>query len=115
MRIGVDIEEVRRFLLKRDDAFLSHAFTEAEMEYAYSRKNPAMHLCGFFCAKEALLKAICPTSLLLREIEVRHEKNGRPAIFILKKDAKLRRTLKTLDVSISHTENYAIAFVAGKN
>ncbi len=111
MRIGIDIEEVKRFVLSRNHPFIRHAFTKKEMRYAFSRKNPAMHLCGFFCAKEALIKALCPASLLLREIEITHGRNDEPKMSILKKSLKIR---KGIDVSISHTEKYAVAVVMGK-
>jgi holo-[acyl-carrier protein] synthase len=108
MEVGIDIEDVKRFRLKRSHHFLRHAFAEEELEYAFSKKNPAIHLCGFFCAKEAAKKALCPASLLLREIRVSHTKEGKPIMSIAKKAMKGRWGLK---VSISHTPSYATAVV----
>ena len=103
MEIGTDIEKVARFKLAKNSPFLNTHFTKNELEYAYSHTKPEMHLCGFFCAKEAVNKTLSK-SVLLKNIEVSHEKSGRPLVKIKgKKDSFL--------LSISHCEEYAVAFV----
>jgi len=58
--VGIDVEEVGRFL--RLDAAgglpLRHVFSPAETAHAQGQRVPARALCAAFCCKEALLKAL---------------------------------------------------------
>ena len=59
--IGVDIVEIERFrraVERRGRRFLEKIFTEEEMEYCFSMKDPYPHLAGRFCVKEAVLKSL---------------------------------------------------------
>ncbi len=73
---GVDIEENNRFESKIDDKkFLSRIFTQDEIDYCLSKKNPHQHFAVRFCAKEAAIKALCSfyekkISLRLSQIEI---------------------------------------------
>ena len=104
MEIGIDIEEVRRFKLPRKHAFISRIFTQKELDYAFSRRNPEMHLCGMFCAKEAIIKSGLSGNFLMSEIEILHKENGKPT-------AKLPKMKKNFyfKISISHAGKYAVA------
>lgn len=106
MDIGIDIEEVQRFQnLKKRDEFILKNFTKNEIEYAFSKTKPAIHLCGFFSAKEALLKTV-NSKIPMKNIEIIHNKKGKPKINILKN--KFNNNFK---ISISHTDKLAIAQV----
>ena len=73
---GVDIEENNRFEDKiQDEKFLKRIFTQDEMDYCLSKSNPHQHFAVRFCAKEAVIKALCSfcgkkVSLRLNQIEV---------------------------------------------
>lgn len=101
--MGIDIEEVKRFRLKRTDRFIQTTFTLSELDYAFSRAHPEQHLCGFYCAKEALMKAL-DKPVLMKKIEIAHDKRGKPSF----------STHKGYLVSISHTAAYAVAQVMRK-
>jgi holo-[acyl-carrier protein] synthase len=101
MRHGIDIEEVKRFALKRGSNLLKTNFTECELDYAFSRSLPAMHLCGLFCAKEAFRKAY-GKPILFRDIEIRHTTLSAPILF-------LKGKRQRCSVSLSHTKEYAVA------
>ena len=107
MKIGIDIEETERFKINKEDSFNKKVFTDAEINYAYKKSKPWIHLCGFFCAKEALKKTIEFSGLDYKEIEILHKENGKPIIKIL--NPKIN-SLK-FEVSISHCNLYAIANV----
>jgi phosphopantetheine--protein transferase-like protein len=109
MDIGIDIAEVKRFKLKRSNSFLKNNFTSEEIEYAFSKENPEISLCGIFCAKEALIKALSNQTILLKDIEVRHLSNGKPYFRIIK---KLKNN--NFILSISHEKRYAVACVIKK-
>ena len=105
MDIGIDIEKIGRFKLKRDAALIKNIFTKKEIEYCYSKTKPQMHLCGVFCTKEAVKKTMQQKGISLKDIEVTHAKNGKPTVKLHgPKNSKI-----SFLVSISHTDEYAVA------
>lgn len=104
---GIDIEENSRFELERNSHFLLENFTEEEIEYCFSKTSPQIHLCGIFCAKEALKKIINEDGLSMKMVEIKHGIRGKPEIS-LKKDIETSESFK---VSISHTKSYSVAIV----
>lgn len=109
MAIGVDIEDIERFVDKSQE-FLDRIFTKSEQEYCLSKPSPQSHFAVRFCAKEATIKALTALNLKhpqLNEIEVYHNENGVPQVRLLNKiDNKL-----TFEVSLSHDKSKAIAFI----
>ncbi len=85
---GVDIIEIskfrRVFLDNRD--FVSDIFTENEIDYCQSRKNPFLHFAGRFAAKEASLKALgigmsgAGIDNTFKEIEIIPTGSGKPSL-----------------------------------
>lgn len=66
-------------------------------------------LAGMFAAKEAVMKALSVGAGKWKEIVIKHDENGRPRVELISSIAKPL----SFDVSISHTENTAVAqFVA---
>lgn len=109
MKIGIDIEEIERFIdktIEDDKLFLERIFTPNELAYCFSKSKPAQHLCVRFCAKEALIKALSDKSLALNTIEVKNDDGGKPTLNLPEK----YKDLKT-EVSLSHCKNYACANV----
>lgn len=109
MAIGVDIEDIDRFVDKSQE-FLDRIFTKSEQEYCLSKPNPEKHFAVRFCAKEAAIKALTSLNIKhpqLKEIEIYHNENGVPQVRLLNKiDNKL-----TFEVSLSHDKSKAIAFI----
>ncbi len=115
--IGVDIIKIDRLkaaVEKWGQRFLRRVFTENEITYAYSRKEPYLSLSVRFAAKEALIKAIgseIPVSLT--DIEVMNYGTGRP---FLKLNGRLReffanKSLTAAHLSLSHEREYGVASV----
>lgn len=109
--IGVDIEEVDHLPVTsnyRNHDFYRSVFNDAEISYALLKPEPRMHLCGIFCAKEALKKtAVELIELRMDEIQV-HHRQGRPSIKTIHDSINSRFTFQ---VSISHSNHYAVANV----
>ena len=109
--IGVDIIEIDRIKAavgEHGDRFLKRIFTDRELIYCRRRKKLRFpELAVRFAAKEAYSKAIGTglRGIHWREIEVVNNSNGKPHIALKGKIAK-----KT-HVSLSHSENYAVASV----
>ncbi len=105
--IGTDIVEVKRIKrLIQNSKFLNRCFTEKEIEYFKSRNLNPQTIAGAFCAKEAFSKAIgTGIRFPFKAVEVLHDGLGKPYI-----STKLNCEY-SFHLSISHTKEYALAFV----
>ena len=109
--IGTDIVKVSRIkdlLTAKEEKFLNKVFTKEEISYCNSHSNPEIHFSGKYAAKEAVKKALLSNDLIeqisLKEIKILNKNNKAPYIVI--------EHIMDLNynVSISHEEEYAIAF-----
>jgi holo-[acyl-carrier protein] synthase len=105
MNIGIDIEEVERFVrYVKDKKFLRRIFAKEEISYSIPRKNAAQYLAARFAAKEAVWKALSTINRFnITDISVRNTKDGKPQVYI--KNKKYKR----IDISLSHTDKYVAA------
>lgn len=105
---GIDIIEISRIAdaIKRwGDSFLNHVFTKEEIEYAKKHRYPNQHFAGRFAAKEAVLKAIGDNAHVnWKDIKITNDKNGKPVCRFTKRNFKHK-----ILISLSHTQNYAVA------
>lgn len=114
--IGVDIESVESFRKKpflENRRFYERLFSKTEIEYCQKFRDSAQHFTARFCAKEAVIKAISShQSTLPTDWEIQNTPEGLPQVLLRKKDAALKKFLQTheLKVSLSHTNDMAIAF-----
>lgn len=112
--IGCDIEEIDRFCLDREEdaRFLTRIFTQSELEYCYSFQHPAPHLAVRFCAKEAVVKALCSIGmkpLEYRCIEIRNHATGVPFVTIRDLESCERWADYCIKISLSHSKTTAMA------
>ena len=105
--IGCDIQLIEEFR-KPKRGFLKKIFTNSEISYCSNKSNPAIHLAARFAAKEAVMKALFQfkEKTFYNDIEILIN-NKKPEIRILK-PLKAKYTIKT---SLSHSKDYALAFV----
>lgn len=117
--IGIDMVKVSRLqkvLETRGGTFLKKVFTDNEIAYCEARKvRKYEHYAGRFAAKEAFFKAARPpVAIKFKEIEVRNDESGAPALDVSEKEK--RRLGITDDIlvslSITHDEDYAMAVVS---
>ena len=109
MAIGVDIEDIDRFVGKSEN-FYKKIFTASEIEYCQNFSNPESHFAGRFCAKEAVVKALTSLGIVgvsYKEIEVFHNSLRCPQIRILR---NLEKDIN-FELSLSHDRTKAVAFV----
>ena len=121
---GIDIIEVQRIkeaILEMGDSFLNKIYTEKEI--AYCNKSELIkyqHFAARFAVKEAVFKAISTHILgredaLWKDIEVLNAESGKPELNVNKliqninKTANKEQKLVSIDVSISHIKDYAVA------
>lgn len=112
--IGTDIIEIYRVKKAiESESFLKRNFTPAEI--ALISKKGAQTAAGNFAAKEALVKALGTgfSGFFPIEIEVLRKPSGAPFINLTHKayDLSLSLGVKHIKVSISHSKEYAVAYV----
>jgi len=115
--IGVDIIEINRIkeaVERWGQRFLDRVFTPEEIRL-YACKYQS--LAARFAAKEAVLKALgaCSEGITWHDIEVLSDKRGKPTIVLAgtAREAARMLAIDCLDVSLSHSEYYAVAFCVG--
>jgi len=117
--IGIDLVEIDRLkksVVKFGDRFLNRLFTENEIKYCQSKSNSYQHFAVRFAAKEAFLKAIgtgLRDGITWHQIEIINDKQGKPSILT---HDKCHEILEKLDVrnpklSLSHIRQHGIAVV----
>jgi holo-[acyl-carrier protein] synthase len=115
--VGVDIIEIGRIeesLKKFGQAFLDRIYTPKEIE-AYREKLPS--LAARFAAKEAVIKALDAPGLNPREVEILSAPDGKPLLTLSGAAKKKAEALGVacLNISLSHSREYAVAYVVGES
>ena len=116
---GVDLAEVvriQRSIEKYGERFLARVFTPGERAYVERKRNRFERYAARFAAKEAGMKAIgtgWKEGITWKDFEVTNLPSGKPTLLFSGKAAELARQLgvKSVALSLSHTENLAIAEV----
>ena len=115
---GIDIVEVGRMksIVSKRKKQLKKLFTEKEIKYCFTKKNPYPHFASRFAAKEAFLKAVSSGwqgKLNWTDMEIKNDKFGKPEINILPgKKLAFMKKIKEVSLTISQDKNYAVAMVA---
>jgi holo-[acyl-carrier protein] synthase len=115
---GIDIVEVERIAERvgRDSGFRQFVFSQKEMDYCDSKTFRFEHYAARFAAKEACLKAVgrgWDSGMVLNEIELINEANGKPLLRISGQTEKELAPLgiRFIHVSVSHVKSMATAIV----
>ena len=110
----IEIERIRDAIERYGERFLSRVFTPDELKF-YGHHPHAM--AASFASKEAVMKMLGTGNrgVAWREIETLYKPSGKPFIRLngrAKKWAE-RLGLKEIDVSLSHSKEYATAVAIG--
>jgi len=116
LSVGVDIleiERIERTVARWDGRFLQRVYTEAEIALCRER---VPELAVRFAGKEAISKAL-GTGLVgvsWREMEILADLRGKPLVQLHGRAAQraARLGLTEFAISLSHSRDYAVAFVA---
>jgi len=113
--VGIDIVELERVaaaLKRHGQRFIDRVYTP--IEAAICRGRPA-ELAARFAAKEAVMKALGTGArgVAWREIEVLLNRRGKPLVYLHDRARERAKDigLDGLDLSLSHSRQYAVAFV----
>jgi holo-[acyl-carrier protein] synthase len=119
LRIGVDMIEVERIeqaMARHGERFFARFFTTTEREQA---RNIPARLAARFAAKEAAAKALGTGigAVCWVDIEVWSDDAGQPHLRLYETAARLAAEMGLSDwqVSLSHTQGIAVAFVVATN
>ena len=117
IKCGVDIIEISRVkesIESLGERFINRVFTEKEIEYCESKNvQKYQHYAARFAAKEATFKALSwkledKYAICWKDIEVVHDKQGRPSLNIIGMNLD---DIENIDISLSHCKEYAVANV----
>ncbi len=114
--IGVDAEPIasfRRKQLPKDRAFFERVFSKEEIAYCKKFRDSAPHFTARFCAKEAVVKAVRPSfPIRITDCEIVNHDDGAPFFKARSQRESFAKFLAKhqLLISLSHTEELAIAF-----
>jgi holo-[acyl-carrier protein] synthase len=115
--IGIDIieiERIRRSILRYGDRFLKRIYTDAEINL-YRKK--LYSLAVRFAGKEAAFKALGGSGFGFswREIEILSETAGKPEVHLsgIAAERASQLGLAGLEISLSHCKEHGIALVIG--
>jgi holo-[acyl-carrier protein] synthase len=117
--IGIDLVEndrLAKIIAKWGSKFLQRVFSEGEINYCEKHAQASIHYGARFAAKEAFLKSLgigLGMGVKLREIEVVHDKKGKPDLAVSghAKAQITKRNITKIHLSLTHTKSYATAIV----
>lgn len=116
--VGADIIEIARIqraIIRWEASFLKRVYTDLELGLCRGR---AASLAARFVGKEAVMKALGTgrRGVTWKEIEILAEPGGKPRVQLYRKAQKQANNsrITSLAISLSHSREYAIAFVVGE-
>ncbi|KRQ87133.1 Holo-[acyl-carrier-protein] synthase [Caloramator mitchellensis] len=115
--IGTDIIEIDRIkiAIERSERFKEKIFTDNELSYL-KNKNVESY-AGYFCAKEAISKALGTgiSGFSWKDIEIL-KINSVPNVRLHNAALQIanQKGIKTIHISISHSKDYAIAMAVAE-
>ena len=122
--IGTDVIEIDRIQASIDrfgQRFLHRIFTPGEIAYCQRKqKHAAESFAARFAAKEAAAKALgtgISRGISWKEIEVRREPGERPTLHLTGRASERAATMgaRTLNLSLSHSQSFALAAVIAED
>jgi holo-[acyl-carrier protein] synthase len=110
----IEIERIRRTIDRWGERFLNRVYTKDELTLYGHRAHT---LAASFASKEAVMKVLGTGNrgVAWREIETLYHPSGKPLIKLNGRARKQAEKLgiKEIDVSMSHSRNYATATAIG--
>ena len=120
MRIGTDIIEIERIrnAAKRHPGFFDRILTADEKKYCLAKVDSFVPLAGRFAAKEAVMKCLQVglERVSWQDIAILADEVGSPQVFLTGSALQVLREcgLGYIQVSISHSRDYAMAVAIGE-
>lgn len=107
----VEIERIKKAIERKEEKFLESIYTDREIEYCEARKlQKYQSYAARFAAKEAIYKALSEHidfEYSFKDFEIVNSEKGKPEVSL---NFELKY-LKSIDISLSHCKEYAVAYV----
>jgi holo-[acyl-carrier protein] synthase len=105
---------MRDVIARWGERFVRRVFTEIEIAYCRSRRDPVPHFAARFAAKEAAMKALgagLSLGVRWRDLEVRRERGQAPRLLMhgRSREIGLARGGRAMLVALTHEGDYALA------
>ena len=112
----IECSRIQRSIERFGDRFLHRVFTDGEIEYSMSMKFPERHLAARFAGKEAVAKAFGTGIEQKRwagatSISAKRERRTVSGFSGPAEAFAAERGVTSALITLSHTENYAVACV----
>lgn len=112
----VDVERIRRVLLRWGRKFLERVLTPAEADYCARHTDVSPFIAARIAAKEALFKALgsgLARGMTWRQVEVERGASGKPSLALSGETMRRVQALgaRVVHVSMAHSEHLAQAVV----
>jgi holo-[acyl-carrier protein] synthase len=111
----VNVDRIRKMYDEFGESFLNKILSSDEKEYCLSHENPCPHIAGRFAVKESVIKAMnacLGERSNWKNVETINWESGKPSIRFSGDALEAFSNIEAdLHVSISHTDEYATAFV----
>ena len=113
-KIGVDVEDLSAINIE-NETFVERNFTQQERAYCKKAPSPLSSFAGRWSAKEAVFKSLGVSSrgagAPLSDIEIVSDVNGAPKVELHGEALRAAKEagVKSVNVSISHSDSQAIA------
>ena len=110
----IEIERIKKSIERSGSNFLNLIYTPKEIEYCESTRNAKYcHYAGRCASKEAIFKTVAALlpdkfGISWKDVQIVNDENGNPRIEFLKVQFE---QIKSIDISISHCKEYAVANV----
>jgi holo-[acyl-carrier protein] synthase len=116
--IGVDLVEVKRIksAIEKNPGFIKKVYTDSEVKYCAGKSRSSfISYAERFAAKEAVSKSLrtgIGKNIRFNEIEVANLHSGEPVINLYGTTKAYcdKLTIKDIKITLSGTEEYAVAF-----
>lgn len=115
--VGVDAVDVTRFRtsLERTPSMRARLFTDGELADLDGRSDPVPSLAARFAAREAVMKAmgLGLGAFEFHDVWIEKRESGEPRLHVEGRAADLARGrgIESWHVSLTHTDDLAIAYV----
>ncbi len=116
--IGIDAVDIDRFrrALQRTPGLRARVFTEHELNGVMAKADPAASLAARFAAREATMKVLGVGlgAFDLHDVSIERQDSGEPRLLVTGRAQELAKAkgIAVWHVSLSHTEQVAVAVVA---
>lgn len=111
----IELERMKKALSMRGESFMNKVYTSNEKTFCEGRGKASLQsYAARFCGKEAVAKALgtgISKGITFLDIEITVDDNGKPYVTLYNEAKRVYDAMggKSIDISLTHTRDYAAA------